>query len=793
MPRRVSGDLADALGKNINRLCPQRFHTASENHCAHFVSHMGPWPVGFRCHLMPGASSAAGPGFCVRVQELFPLCPEVGRWDGLPATTDDLLVFITSRNNVNLTAKTIRNVPQKHIGILRDGMIYHYSNTTDEVVRQAPGIVRDRFRATYSDQSVDLFFGTLPASPRGVTTRGRAGARGAKMTRTARGASQALSLHIGLNEFDPGHYGEPGTLAGCENDARDMAALAKKQGFMPVVPLLLTKKATAANVMDAIKKAASALESGDTFFITYAGHGAQVPDTNADEKDRDDETWCLWDRMLVDDELAALWATFRPGVRIVMLSDSCHSGTVSRARRTGAVERPRAGTRYRLLPPQRALAVYRANKGIYDAIQLGTKPRETAAIRASVLLISGCQDNQLSSDGDANGLFTETLESVWKGGAFRGTYKSLRDAVAARMPRHQQPNYTLEGAANALLESEQPFSIAAGAQPPAEAPNKLAAPKKKNPLSFVLDLLKTFGLERPASGSSLRGWAKEAEKESVRFGLPISRVDAFLAECFAQYGNLPMEKTDLLSGKVRTPAEVADRLPEPPSRTRRTRGPQAPAALATGGALVAANLTKEQFLTQNRTALADIIDGVNARLRTAYGAGASLITRHDMCVLFYCEAGLRNGKVDPNHRHSLGERGLLPLPSRIRHWNGPDAPAWDQPMSADTNVKHFFLYMGHVRNKDQTGNPRHLYRDLFRVPGIGGNAEIGAKVLAGVIHGYFYSGNYRPGPVPFDHLVRSYREDERLTDFMRHTTYVHAGTPVLTGRERNIDTALALV
>jgi hypothetical protein len=27
---------------------------------------------------------------------------------------------------------------------------------------------------------------------------------------------------------------------------------------------------------------------------------------------------------------------------------------------------------------------------------------------ASVLLISGCQDNQLSGDGDVNGLFTET-------------------------------------------------------------------------------------------------------------------------------------------------------------------------------------------------------------------------------------------------------------------------------------------------------------------------------------------------------------------------------------------------
>ena len=66
-------------------------------------------------------------------------------------------------------------------------------------------------------------------------------------------------------------------------------------------------------------------------------------------------------------------------------------------------------------------------------------------------------------------------------------------------------------------------------------------------------------------------------------------------------------------------------------------------------------------------------------------------------------------------------------------------------------------------------------------------------MLAGVIHGYFFSGNYRPGRCPYDHLVQSYRDDERLTEFMRSTSYVHAGTQVLVGRERNIDTALTLV
>jgi hypothetical protein len=244
----------------------------------------------------------------------------------------------------------------------------------------------------------------------------------------------------------------------------------------------------------------------------------------------------------------------------------------------------------------------------------------------------------------------------------------------------------------------------------------------------------------------------------------------------------------------------AARRPAAAGRTRapqrRTRGPQpaGAAAPAAGGDLVTAGLSKEQFLIQNKTALAAITDTVNARLRAAYGTDTVAITRHDMCVVFYCEAGLKNnGTVDPNHTHSEGERGLLPLPDRIRDWNGSDAPAWNQPMTAETNVLHFFLYMGHLKNKDLTGAPRHLYRGLFRLSGIADGGEISAKVLAGVVHGYFYSGTYSDKTVPYDYLVQNYRDDHGLADFMRPTKYVHAGKQLMVNRERNIDTGLSLV
>jgi metacaspase-1 len=277
----------------------------------------------------------------------------------------------------------------------------------------------------------------------------------------------SLSLHIGLNSFDADHYGEPGTLAGCENDAKAMTKLAKSRGFTPLTKApLLTKKATAANVVEGIKAAAATLQAGDTFFITYAGHGSQTPDTNGDEDDSMDETWCLYDRMLVDDELAALWASFKAGVRIIMLSDSCHSGSVSRAggRAAQAMVRPLKGKRYRFFPTNKALRVYRAHSDAYDAIQRGTRAGRNLKIKASVLLISGCQDNQLSGDGDVNGLFTETLLDAWAGGTFTGGYRRFRDKIASWMPRDQQPHYSLIGAANPAFEREQPFTATPAAQ-----------------------------------------------------------------------------------------------------------------------------------------------------------------------------------------------------------------------------------------------------------------------------------------------------------------------------------------
>ncbi len=269
--------------------------------------------------------------------------------------------------------------------------------------------------------------------------------------------AKGISLHIGLNRVDPKHYqGWDGALNACIADARDMRALAKKRRFTGNT-LLFDNQATAAAVTAAIQDAAKRLSKGDIFLLTYSGHGGQVRDTNGDETDNDrmDETWVLFDRQLVDDELYGLWSKFKAGVRILVLSDSCHSGTVTRdiPAFRGAGSKPRA------MPRAVGAKTENANRALYRAIQKRTRGAEKTRVAASVLLIAGCMDNQTSMDGEKNGAFTGTLKKVWNGGRFKGNHRKLRDKIVSLMPSTQTPNYYFIGTANAAFEAKKPFTI----------------------------------------------------------------------------------------------------------------------------------------------------------------------------------------------------------------------------------------------------------------------------------------------------------------------------------------------
>jgi metacaspase-1 len=287
-----------------------------------------------------------------------------------------------------------------------------------------------------------------------------------KMASTGNNAAvhQGLSLHVGLNNIDPAHYGgNDGRLEACVNDAEAMEKLAVAQGFK-VLGVLRDAQGTRQAVKDAFTQAAKTLKSGDIFLFTYSGHGSFVPDENGDEPDHADETWCLYDGMLVDDEVYLMWQAFAPGVRIFALLDCCHSGTAIRdflAMPAGGqiVKRPRA----RALPPSIAKKTWMTNRAMYKAISDATAAAGPGAVAkdpaCTVTLISGCQDDQVSIDDWPNGAFTAQVLAAWNDGAFKGTIADFWTQIKAAMSQDQQPNLYTVGAANPAFAEQRPFTV----------------------------------------------------------------------------------------------------------------------------------------------------------------------------------------------------------------------------------------------------------------------------------------------------------------------------------------------
>lgn len=225
-----------------------------------------------------------------------------------------------------------------------------------------------------------------------------------------------LALCIGINNYPGTHM----DLAGCVNDAKAWAAELQARGF--TVTTLLDAQATKAALVAGFTSVIGGAKAGDVVAITFSGHGTYVPDLNGDEVDGLDEALCPYDiqtsgAAFTDDEIHAVFASRKPGVRLVLVSDSCHSGTVTRA----AAPDPDAANapRPRFMPMGNWLPAERLPRGASGrpvssvVVSAGASPFSSALSRGEGdLLLSGCKEgpNNFSYDatikGQPTGAFT---------------------------------------------------------------------------------------------------------------------------------------------------------------------------------------------------------------------------------------------------------------------------------------------------------------------------------------------------------------------------------------------------
>ena len=407
--------------------------------------------------------------------------PANGKWLGKPMVSrgindaslqKDIAAVMVDRLNTRLRTLADQSPRLSYVdcrGVVGAGR-WH-----DELHPTNPGYANV---ATRIEAEIKRLTGTRAAAP--ATTRGAPAARAPLARSRARkptppeaAVAKGYSLHVGLNFVSKDHYeGWDGALTACVFDATDTAGLADSLGYE--TQLLLDEKATRDAVIGAIKATAKQMKAGDIFLFSYSGHGGQVPDYSGDEARDDpndvlDETLCLFDGQLIDDELYVLWAGFPRNSRVLVLSDCCHSGSNIKARMadTMLAANPGPAQRPRLMPQSVAAKVARRHRAFYRDISAkatahwaGPVTREMALpVSASIRLISGCQDNQVSLDGLDNGLFTSKLLAVWGEGAFQGDYATFHRQIAAQMPPSQTPNHFVVGQSSPAYDAQRPFDI----------------------------------------------------------------------------------------------------------------------------------------------------------------------------------------------------------------------------------------------------------------------------------------------------------------------------------------------
>ncbi|MFT4102113.1 MAG: caspase family protein [Burkholderiaceae bacterium] len=247
------------------------------------------------------------------------------------------------------------------------------------------------------------------------------------------------ALCIGINNY-------PGTqmdLAGCVNDANDWADELQARGF--AVTRLLDEQATKKAMADGFEAIIGGARGGDVVVITFSGHGTYVPDEDGDEVDHLDEALCPHDIKtgggpLTDDEIHELFMARKPGVRLVLIADSCHSGTVTRA----AAPDPDAddAPRPRFLPmgnwmPDGRMPKTASGRALSRiAVGAATSPFVRGlSRRAGDLLLSGCQEGPNSFSYDArikgrfNGAFTYYALKALEGLGPKATYADWHAAI----------------------------------------------------------------------------------------------------------------------------------------------------------------------------------------------------------------------------------------------------------------------------------------------------------------------------------------------------------------------------
>lgn len=186
-----------------------------------------------------------------------------------------------------------------------------------------------------------------------------------------------IAFLIGSN-----YKGTPQALNGCVLDCQNMKKALTNRGYRFVEHISETPLDWR-TVKKSLEETLRSLRSGDTLLLYYSGHGTQIRDLNRDEIDgRDEAIYFGPSAVITDDELSLLLQIPGSGVKIFLMFDCCHSGTIMD------------------LPLSLENRVF--------------KTMSRKVFKADMVCFSGCADNTVSYEGAAGGFLTTSFLNVLK-------------------------------------------------------------------------------------------------------------------------------------------------------------------------------------------------------------------------------------------------------------------------------------------------------------------------------------------------------------------------------------------
>lgn len=228
-------------------------------------------------------------------------------------------------------------------------------------------------------------------------------------------------------------------LRGCVNDARLIEAALRPIAHR--LTLLVDEQCSRAAFLAAWDSLLREATPGDSFVLTFSGHGMQFPErVRGSEPDGRDEALVMhgFDRrrlpnsreLVLDDELGERFAASgRRGIRSVFISDSCHSGTLTRSLDPRAEEASTRSIGLQLLEA--------------DMLALPTAPVEAGG-QPNLLFLAGAQDHELVKEVRIGGRFHGGLSHAFAhavarsvtAGAFPPGEVFLREVMAGARARN---------------------------------------------------------------------------------------------------------------------------------------------------------------------------------------------------------------------------------------------------------------------------------------------------------------------------------------------------------------------